>query len=208
MPMAKASNTTTAAEEQRPDETQTDDFYDVSDALDSIDGAVGALRALEELLYHTLWMQEGLAQPSVDGLSKLFEAQFDIILEWSASLREKWSVVWNAQKKSRDEFVQNKIVEAIATQLLNESIARDKDEEPAAAGDEPAVSEFPKDRKQVETMMQEADMQTVCERYAIPQETLRDILYALVDTAQARQTRPVDPVTPLDEHFYTEASSG
>lgn len=208
MPMAKASNTTTATEEQRHVETQTDEFYDVRDTLDAISEAVGALRALEELLYHMLWTQEGMARPNVDGLSKLFEAQFDIILKRSGSLREKWSVVWRAQKTNRDEFVQNKIVEAVATQLLNESIARDRDEKPAAADKEPAASEFPKDRKLVEAMMQEADTRTVCERYAIPQETLRDILYALVDTAQARQARPVDPVMPLDEYFHTEASSG
>lgn len=73
-------------------------------------------------------------------------------------------------------------------------------------------------REYIGLIMRDTDTTRVCEAYAIPKETLRDILYALIDAPQKVHTHEGDGLRtagsgnlsegPIPDHFREEAIIG
>lgn len=129
-----------------------------------------ALQALAGLLHFTLSNEAALTHDNADGISTLFEAQFEAIVRSHGSLRAEFEQAWKAENEMRHETMQEERARNIREMLYEASVPKVRPAEPLQGE---AV---------VQSLMQQADLDKVCERYSIPEETLRGVLHAMVES--------------------------
>jgi len=169
MPMAVANNSTSSAQVDRDNSDRLRAIRARLDDLDTIESGVKALQALAGLLHFTLSNEAALPHDNADGISTLFEAQFEAIVRSHGSLRAEFEQAWKAENEMRHETMQEERARNIRAMLYEASVPKDRPAEPLQTE---AV---------VQSLMQQADLDKVCERYSIPEETLREVLQTMVE---------------------------
>ncbi|MGO4563067.1 hypothetical protein [Mesorhizobium sp. 2RAF21] len=140
----------------------------MSGALETFDRSISSARALNHVVTEAIWHGVSMNRDDATGLSDLFDMVFDQMTETVATVRTI-DTARQAQPARRTDTTGKVLLTA----------------------DERRAQRV----ENIQIILRDTDYSLIAERYAIPEETIRDILYAMIDAPARVPTFQGIPLT-------------